>query len=125
MQKSLLTLYQLIKDDYKMISGGIPTLRAIVFGFFVWEGFRATCLYRLGHYCYRHGWRVIAAIIHQLIFHLCQCTISLAAEIDGGFCIRHCGSVVVGGAVKIGKNCDIRQGVTFGGNTGKTKNGRT
>ncbi|HUV41694.1 MAG TPA: DapH/DapD/GlmU-related protein [Sedimentisphaerales bacterium] len=34
--------------------------------------------------------------------------------------IAHVGGIVIGGSTKIGKNCDVRQNVTFGGNFNKT-----
>ena len=46
--------------------------------------------------------------------------ISHEAEIGPGFYIGHFGQIVVNGSVKIGKNCNISQGVTIGvSNRGK------
>lgn len=58
--------------------------------------------------------------------HLCHCWISLSAEIGPGFLIAHVGGLVIGGNTRIGKNCDVRQNVTFGGNFNKVdQDGRT
>jgi len=51
--------------------------------------------------------------------HLCHCWISTFAEIGPGFYIAHVGSLVIGQETRIGRNCDVRQNVTFGGNFNK------
>ena len=58
--------------------------------------------------------------------HLCHCYISVSSDIGPGFLIGHVGGIVIGSKTKIGKNCDIRQNVTTGGNFSKTgSNGQT
>ena len=40
--------------------------------------------------------------------------------------IAHVGGLVIGGRTRIGRNCDVRQNVTFGGNFSKVaEDGRT
>jgi serine O-acetyltransferase len=57
--------------------------------------------------------------------HFAHCWISVAAEIGPGLLIAHVSGVIIGGGTIIGKNCDIRQNVTFGGNFNKSdENGR-
>ena len=88
-------------------------------------GFRAVCLYRAGHRFAAAGFRVRAKIFQELMLHWSQCTISVYAEIGPGFRILHVGGVVVGSRSHIGRNCEIRQGVTIGGNKGRILDGRT
>jgi len=89
-------------------------------------GFRAVCLYRLGHTARRRRMRLVAALIERVMHHACDCWISTAARIGPGFAVFHVGAVVVGAGCRIGRNCDIRQGVTLGGSYGRRRDdGRT
>lgn len=72
-----------------------------------------------------HRIRVGAAFLERLSFHWCQCIVSTSAEIRAGFVIRHPGNVIVGSRVTLGRNCEIRQGVTLGGSVGKRRDGRS
>jgi len=87
-------------------------------------GFRAVCLYRIGYWCRKHKMKIMSALLQRIMRITCDCNICLTAEIGPGFTIRHTGDVVVGGKVKIGSYCDIRQGVTFGGSIWKNRNGQ-
>lgn len=84
------------------------------------SGYRAVVLYRLGHSCRKRKWRLLAVLCEKIMHHASNCWISTNAIIAEGFVIRHVGCIVIGGLVKIGRNCDIRQGITIGGNMGKT-----
>lgn len=117
-------MFDFVKQDYSALTGRSCSFWKGSFRFFSDAGFRAVCLYRVGHFLRMNEYRIIPAVIQRLILHWCQCTINLNAKIGPGFCIRHVGAVVVGGNTEIGKNCDIRQGVTFGGNMGKMLEGR-
>ena len=89
-------------------------------------GFRAVLLYRLGFWLRNRKMYFLAGMCQRLMHHLCHCWISVSAEIGPGFLIAHVGSLVIGGKTRIGKNCDVRQNVTFGGNFSKVgADGRT
>jgi serine O-acetyltransferase len=83
-------------------------------------GFRAILLYRLGRYFYLRKIPLFPGFCQRLMHHLCHCWINVSAKIGPGFLIAHVGGIVIGGSTIIGKNCDIRQNVTFGGNFNKT-----
>jgi len=100
-------------------------LHNIIFSCLISPCFRAVTLYRIGHFLYIHNQRYLMVVIRFFMFHTCHCEIGFAAEIGPGFCIRHTGSIVIGGKTTIGKNCEIRQSVTIGGNVGRQNNGRT
>jgi serine O-acetyltransferase len=78
-------------------------------------GFRAVIPYRIGHWCLG----VFAGFTERLMHHLCTCWIGTSAEIGGGFKVAHSIGLIIGGETKIGRNCDVRQNTTFGGNYGK------
>jgi serine O-acetyltransferase len=84
------------------------------------SGFRAVALYRIGRYFRRRRMRVLAVVCEKIMHHVSNCWISTNATIGEGFVIRHVGCIIIGGQVKIGRHCDIRQGITLGGNMGKT-----
>lgn len=66
----------------------------------------------------------LGAFVCEKIMHFtCRVAIGRRATIGPGIVIRHVGSIVIGNSVVIGANCEIRQGVTMGGNLSKTKNG--
>lgn len=89
------------------------------------SGFRAVVLYRVSSFFDRKNVYFLAFLFEKLMHYTTITWISRRAKIQPGFVIRHVGGIVVGGKTHIGKNCEIRQGVTFGGNLGKEKNGTT
>lgn len=82
-------------------------------------GFRAVMLYRLGLWCLKHKLRLLASLSQRVMHHACHCWISLKADIGPGFLIAHVGGIGIGGGTRIGKNCDVRRNVSFGGNFNK------
>lgn len=87
--------------------------------FFSNAGFRAILLYRLGRIFYLRKIPIIPGLCQRLMHHLSHCWISVRSDIGPGFLIAHVGGIIIGGSTIIGKNCDIRQNVTFGGNFNK------
>jgi serine O-acetyltransferase len=83
-------------------------------------GFRAVMLYRIGYWFRKHKLPLCAAVVERFMHHLCHCWIGTNAEIGPGFFIAHVGGLVIGNATRIGKNFDVRQNTTFGGNFSKT-----
>lgn len=88
-------------------------------------GFCAVLLYRIGAFCVKRRQRLAAGVVQRIMLHWCHCAVSVRADIGPGFAIRHVGSIVIGGHVKVGSNFDIRQGVTLGGNRGRTLGARS
>lgn len=90
------------------------------------SGFRAVFFYRTGRWFRIRKMGLIAALLERFMRHLSHCWISTLADIGPGFVIAYvCGIIVPPGAV-FGKNCDIRQNITIGGNYGKKNEaGRT
>jgi len=113
-------MFQNLKADYRRYGAGSPNVLGFLFRAAKKAGFRAVMLYRVGYWLRRHNCRFFAAVVERIMHHLCHCWISTNAEIGSGFLIAHVGGIVIGGSTKIGKNCDVRQNVTFGGNFNKT-----
>lgn len=118
-------MFEFLREDYKMhysIGGKEvtnPNYFEIIFLGLKNAGFRAVILYRIGSLFRKHKFKFLAAIIERIMHHLCHCWISTNAQIDKGFVVTHVGGLVIGGGTKIGKNCQVRQNITFGGNFSK------
>lgn len=120
-------MFENLEQDYRRYSKRMPGN--------VWRyvrkagsnaGFRAIVFYRTGVWLYHHKQSFLASMCQRLMHHLCHCWIAVTAEIGPGFLIAHVGGLVIGGNTRIGRNCDVRQNVTFGGNFQKqTLDGRT
>jgi serine O-acetyltransferase len=119
-------MFENLRADCQRYSKKSPNLLTMAVVSIVSAGFRAVMLYRMGHWFRIRRFRVAPAIIERLMHHSCHCWISTDAEIGAGFFVAHVGGLVIGGTTLIGKNCDVRQNVTLGGNFSKTdSNGRT
>lgn len=115
-----------LKEDFGRLSPKKPSLSAIFYKALSNAGFRAVFFYRMGRYFYLGKHNFTAGLCQRMMHHFSHCWISVAADIGPGFMIAHVGSLVIGGETRIGKNCDVRQNVTFGGNFNKkTEDGRT
>ena len=114
-------LLNLISCDYKRIkkNTGKGSITKYINLCFSNAGFRAVFLYRLGRFFYLSKTPIIPGLCQRLMHHLAHCWISVNADIGPGFLIAHVGGIIIGGDTVIGKNCDIRQNVTFGGNFNK------
>jgi serine O-acetyltransferase len=119
-------MFESLRLDCKRYSKKNPTLLTIAVIGFVNAGFRAVMFYRMGHWLRNRRLGILAAIMERIMHHSCHCWISTAAQIGPGFFIAHVGGLIIGGTTRIGKNCDVRQNVTFGGNfSKKDSDGRT
>jgi serine O-acetyltransferase len=122
-----MNLKQNIFKDYSRYKINKPSIKNVLYLFFAKAGFRAVVLYRLSRYfLYDSNLKFLAGVLLRSMRHLCHCYINPSANIGSGLLISHVGGIVVGSDTRIGKNCDIRQNITFGGNYNKKdKNGRT
>jgi len=109
-----------LKEDYARYGKRKGNLLLFFFKALQDAGFRAMVLFRIGHWCRYHGLGVAAGLCERLMRHLCLCWIGTRAQIGGGFKIAHGIGLVISGGTIIGKNCDMRQNTTLGGNYSKT-----
>jgi len=118
--------FDLLKLDFQRYSKGTPSTLGVFRLALAKAGFRAMFLYRIGRALKKRNLSFLAGMCQRVMHHACHCYISVSADIGPGFLIAHVGGIVVGGKTVIGKNCDIRQNVTFGGNFQRTdEEGRT
>jgi len=108
-----------IIDDIKAYSGKNPI--RILYTILLSTGFHMTFWYRVAHFLYKCHLEILSKIImffHKIIYSV---DFDYRAEIGGGFRVMHGLGIVIGCEVEIGRNVSIYQGVTLGGNFGKTK----
>lgn len=114
-----MTLFQLIKSDYKKHQryGG----HFFVILFFT-QGFWAIFQYRIAHFVHsKITWQPFRVLLKGLLL-LWQKTIEIvagisipaSAKIGHSFYIGHFGGVIINAEAIIGDNCNISQGVTVG-----------
>jgi serine O-acetyltransferase len=87
------------------------------------QGLWATTAYRVNHYV-RHRLHsrllgVLPGVVHRIIAALTGIQIDAQAHIGPGLKIPHGGKIVIG-PVRVGRNCDLFQGVTLGGGMSMT-----
>lgn len=122
----LISVISDLKEDFQRVDRGKARFTSVIYKVISNAGYRAIFLYRFGRYFYLKKHHFTAGLCQRLMHHLSHCWISVAADIGPGFMIAHVGSLVIGGETRIGKNCDVRQNVTFGGNFNKkAEDGRT
>jgi len=118
-------MFENIRQDYLRRRKKATPWR-IMFAAAADAGFRAVVLYRMGRYCRIHHLGIAAIFLERLMHHWCHCWTSTLAEIGPGFVIAHVCGIIIPPNTVIGKNCDVRQNVTLGGNYGKVgEDGRT
>ncbi len=83
-----------------------------------YSGFHALVLYRMAHFLYVHGFKLLARIISAWARFRTGIEIHPAAKLGYGIFIDHGTGVVIGETTEIGNNVTIYQGATLGG-TGK------
>jgi serine O-acetyltransferase len=81
------------------------------------QGLWATAAYRMNHYVQHRArsrsLRVLPYAFHRAIMALTGIHIDAGAHIGPGLAFAHGGHIVIG-PVRVGRNCDIYQGATFG-----------
>jgi len=84
------------------------------------QGYQAVMVYRFGQWCYegsglaRKIARKIYFLLRLFIEAITGISINERSEIGEGLYIGHFGGIFIHSNVKIGKNCNISQGVTVG-----------
>ena len=105
--------YVFIVQSQRGLAGPLAAFRVGLLS----QGLWATTAYRLNHYA-RHRLRsrlfgVLPSVFHQVIMALTGIHIDASAHIGSGLKIPHGGRIEMG-PVRVGRNCDIYQGVTLG-----------
>lgn len=110
-----------VKVDYSNYLKKEPSILRVFSAFLLVGGFRLSVLYRIAHHFRENNYRLLSAVFTRLIRLNSPVDIEVAAKIGEGIVFAHPLCIVIGGKVKIGKNCKIMQGVSLGGSLGKKK----
>jgi serine O-acetyltransferase len=76
-------------------------------------------LYRIGYWFKVQQLNRLAGLVQRIMYFSCYCDISVNAEIGPGLLVAHTFGLVIGDGTHMGRNCDVRQNITFGGNFNK------
>lgn len=111
-------MFDNIKSDINAALERDPAARNKWEVFLTYSGIKAIIRYRIAHWLYVRGWRLLPRIITARAKTKTGIEIHPAAIIGKGLFIDHGCGVVIGETAEIGDNVTIYQGVTLGG-TGK------
>lgn len=112
-----------MRDDISWIRQNDPAAKSALEVVLCYSGLHALWFYRLDHWLWNHGLRVLARWLSQVGRFFTGIEIHPAAQIGARLFIDHGMGVVVGETTIIGNEVTIYQGVTLGG-TGKEQGKR-
>lgn len=95
-----------------------PAARSTLEILMLYPGIKAVRAHRRAHWCYQHGWKLLARMISQRSRRRTGIEIHPGATIGKRLVIDHGMGIVIGETAEIGDDCLIYHGVTLGG-TGK------
>jgi serine O-acetyltransferase len=115
--------FQRMRDDISWILQNDPAAKSGLEVVLCYSGLHALWFYRLDHWLWTHGIRLISRFLSQFARWLTGIEIHPGAQIGARLFIDHGMGVVVGETTIIGDEVTIYQGVTLGG-TGKEQGKR-
>lgn len=118
-----MALFRSIREDLTAIFENDPAARSTLEVILCYAGLHAVWAYRVNHWLWVHGLRLLARWFSQVARWFTGIEIHPAAQIGRRFFIDHGMGVVIGETTVIGDDVTLYQGVTLGG-TGKEKGKR-
>lgn len=115
--------FRRMRDDISWILQNDPAAKSRLEVVLCYSGLHALWFYRLDHWLWTHGVRLVARLLSQFARWLTGIEIHPGAQIGARLFIDHGMGVVVGETTIIGDEVTIYQGVTLGG-TGKEQGKR-
>ena len=112
-----------IPEDIASIFDRDPAAKSVLEILLCYSGLHALWFYRLNHWLWNHGMRLLSRWLSQVARLLTGIEIHPAAQIGRRLFIDHGMGVVIGETSVIGDDVTLYQGVTLGG-TGKEKSKR-
>ncbi len=112
-----------MREDVSWILQNDPAAKSVLEVLLCYSGLHALWFYRLNHWLWHHGMRLLARWLSQVARLATGIEIHPGAEIGRRLFIDHGMGVVIGETSIIGGEVTIYQGVTLGG-TGKEKGKR-
>jgi serine O-acetyltransferase len=112
-----------IREDIASVLDRDPAAKSVLEILLCYSGLHALWFYRLNHWLWNHGMRLLSRWLSQVARLLTGIEIHPAAQIGRRLFIDHGMGVVIGETSVIGDDVTLYQGVTLGG-TGKEKGKR-
>jgi serine O-acetyltransferase len=112
-----------IREDIASVFDRDPAAKSVLEILLCYSGLHALWFYRLNHWLWNHGTRLLSRWLSQVARLLTGIEIHPAAQIGRRLFIDHGMGVVIGETSVIGDDVTLYQGVTLGG-TGKEKGQR-
>lgn len=112
-----------IPEDIASVFDRDPAAKSVLEILLCYSGLHALWFYRLNHWLWNHGMRLLSRWLSQVARLLTGIEIHPAAQIGRRLFIDHGMGVVIGETSVIGDDVTLYQGVTLGG-TGKEKSKR-
>ena len=111
-------MFRYIREDVASVFERDPAARSTVEVLLCYSGLHAMWFYRMDHWLWNHGMRLLARVLSQFARFLTAIEIHPAAQIGRRLFIDHGMGVVIGETSIVGDDVTLYQGVTLGG-TGK------
>ena len=108
-------MFKIIHDDIRSVLERDPAARNALEVLLCYPGLRAIWAHRLSHKLWKHGFKLIARGISQIMRNLTGIEIHPGATIGHNLFIDHGMGVVIGETAEVGDNVTLYHGVTLGG----------
>lgn len=112
-----------VRADLSAIFQRDPACHSYVQAFLFFKGFHALQSYRVAHFLWNQGRKLVALFIQNRMSDLFAVDIHPAARLGRGIMIDHATGVVIGETAVVGDDVSMLHGVTLGG-TGKENEDR-
>jgi serine O-acetyltransferase len=108
-------LFKNLRDEIDATLARDPAARSRLEVVLCYPGFQALLYYRLGHWLWRHRWRLAGRFVSHLGRIMTGIEIHPGARIGRRLFIDHGMGVVIGETAEVGDDCTFYHGVTLGG----------
>src|SRR6202171_3005658 len=112
-----------VRADLSAVFERDPACHSYVQAFLFFKGFHALQSYRVAHFLWNQGRKLVALFIQNRMSDLFAVDIHPAARLGRGIMIDHATGVVIGETAVVGDDVSMLHGVTLGG-TGKQNEDR-
>ena len=112
-----------VRADLSAVFQRDPACHSYVQAFLFFKGFHALESYRVAHFLWKQGRKLVALFIQNRMSDLFAVDIHPAARLGRGIMIDHATGVVIGETAVVGDDVSMLHGVTLGG-TGKENEDR-
>ncbi len=112
-----------VRADLSAVFQRDPACHSYVQAFLFFKGFHALQSYRVAHFLWNQGRKLVALFIQNRMSDLYAVDIHPAARLGRGIMIDHATGVVIGETAVVGDDVSMLHGVTLGG-TGKENEDR-